>query len=37
VEKARAQLRLVIADDPSSVYATQAKTLIGALSGRGTK
>lgn len=37
VEKARAQLRLVIADDPSSAYAKQAKTLITALSSTGTK
>jgi tetratricopeptide (TPR) repeat protein len=37
VEKARAQLRLVIADDPSSEYARQAKTLITALSSGGTK
>jgi tetratricopeptide (TPR) repeat protein len=37
VEKARGQLRLVVADDPSSVYATQAKTLLGALSPSGTK
>jgi len=37
VEKARAQLRLVVADDPSSGYAQQAKTLITALSSGGTK
>jgi Flp pilus assembly protein TadD len=37
VEKARAQLRLVIARDPSSEYAKQAKTLITALSSGGTK
>jgi predicted Zn-dependent protease len=37
VEKGRRQLRLVLADNPSSVYAKQAKTLIRALSSGGTK
>jgi tetratricopeptide (TPR) repeat protein len=37
VEKAERQLRLVIADEPSSIYAEQAKTLITALAHNGTK
>ena len=37
VEKARTQLRLVVAGSPSSVYAMQAKTLLGAISRGGTK
>lgn len=37
VQKADRQLRLAVAADPTSVYATQAKTLIRALARRGTK
>jgi tetratricopeptide (TPR) repeat protein len=37
MEKARSQLRLVVAGEPSSVYAKQAKTLLEALSPGGTK
>jgi hypothetical protein len=37
VEKGVAQLRLAVADDPGSVYARSAKTLISALPNHGTK
>jgi tetratricopeptide (TPR) repeat protein len=37
VERARRQLRLVVAADPSSVYAQQARTLLTALTSNGTK
>jgi predicted Zn-dependent protease len=37
LQKAEEQLRLAVAADPASVFAKQAKTLIGLLPGTGTK